>query len=137
MKIQVKASIELTLDDVKEALRAYITANGHDLADASIDLTLRNDGAVVTSDNVPTAEEKPKPLPTKVLPKTKPKEDKEEKEDLQDSEDILEEDDKAFGQDELDKPEEETEPKGNVFQRKATTTPKAEVASSNSIFGKK
>lgn len=100
MDIRIKASIELSKEDLNKAIETYVSQNGFDLTGKSFEVTLRAEGAVISVDtDSPTPEVKPEVKKTRqprpVIPPV-----------VEEAETTEVEADPAFGQEALDSPKE-------------------------------
>lgn len=76
MNIQIKANISLTQQDLEQAIRDYVTANGFDLTDKEVEFSELPDGVdlLVATDSLPeTTAEKPAPKRRSPQKKAEPK----------------------------------------------------------------
>ena len=76
MNIQIKANISLTQQDIEQAIRDYVTANGFDLTDKEVEFSELPDGVdlLVATDSLPeTTTEKPAPKRRSPQKKAEPK----------------------------------------------------------------
>ncbi len=76
MNIQIKANISLTQQDLEQAIRDYVTANGFDLTDKEVEFSELPDGVdlLVATDSLPEiTTEKPAPKRRSPQKKAEPK----------------------------------------------------------------